>query len=257
MRFRKIIKLFEHGSVCVTGQRGSGKDMIISNVVARRHAAYVSNIDYSSKRCAFHPLSIQHINMYGNTYKNLLDDSVKKFTYAYPEGADIYISDIGVYFPSQYCNELNKALPGVPLFLALSRQIADCNVHLNVQNLNRAWDKFREQSDTYLTCNRCIVLFGKLVFQIITLYDRADSCQARIRPCRVPRGRGKDAKMQAAIYKDNFFNTHGNVKRRFLLYVNKSKYDTRHFKNIFAEVPQDEEKKISCVVPDPDPDPLF
>ena len=237
MRFKTLIrKYFKRGSVCVTGQRGTGKDMIMANVAARRKEPYVSNIDYAADGSEFHQLNIQDLCMNGMTYKDLLEGKIRKFRYAYPEGADIYISDIGIYFPSQYCNELNKHFASVPMFLALSRQIANCNVHLNTQNLGRAWDKFREQSDIYIMCDRCIVLFnGRLVLQSIILYDRADSCQARVRPCRVRKGRGKEAKAQVEIYRDNFYNQHGKVERKWLLYRNRSKYDTRYFKKLLIE----------------------
>ena len=36
MRFKKIIKLFEDQNVCVCGLRGTGKDLLMSNVVIRR-----------------------------------------------------------------------------------------------------------------------------------------------------------------------------------------------------------------------------
>lgn len=237
MRLKTLIrKYFARGSVCVTGQRGRGKDMLMANVVARRKAPYVSNIDYSCPGSDYHKLDYSEINLNGMTFRDLVSGNIRKYKYAYPEGADIYISDIGIYFPSQYCNELNKLYPGIPLFLALSRQIADCSVHLNVQNLSRAWDKFREQSDMYITADRCLVLFkGRFVIQRIIIYDRADSCQARVRPCRVRRGRGKEARAQVEIYRDNFFNQHGSVQARWLFYRNKSKYDTRYFKSLLIE----------------------
>ena len=236
MRLRKIIRCFEAGSVCVTGQRGTGKDMLMANVIAYRKAPYVSIMDYECASSEYHLLDFAALSMGGITYRDLISGNFKKFKYPYPEGADIYITDIGVFFPSQYCNELNKLYPSIPLFMALSRHIADCNVHLNVQNLNRAWDKFREQSDQYITCNRCFVFFkGKIVLQRITIYDRADSCQARVRPCRVRRGRGKEARANVDIYRDNFFNTHGEIRSHWLLYRNKSNYDTRFFKSLLVE----------------------
>lgn len=237
MRIETLIKkYFERGSVCVTGQRGCGKDMMMANVVARREQPYVANIDYCCPDSEYHELDMNELCMGGLTYRDLITGQIRKFKYAYPEGADIYITDIGVYFPSQYCNELNKMFASVPLFLALSRQIANCNVHLNVQNLNRAWDKFREQSDRYITAERCIVLFkGRFVIQRIIIYDRADSCQARIRPCRVRKGRGKEARAQVEIYKDNFYNQHGSIEARWLIYRNRSNYDTRYFKTLLVE----------------------
>ena len=238
MRFKKVVKLFEQGSVCVTGQRGCGKDMLTANVIARRKAAYVANLDYQCPDTEFHQLDYNALSLGGLTFKQLVQGDPPLSVYPYPEGADIYISDIGIYFPSQYCNELNKLFPSLPLFLALSRHIADCNVHLNVQNLNRAWDKFREQSDTYITANRCIVLFnGRWVIQQITIYDRAESCQARVRPCRIQKGRGKEGKTMVQIYKDNFYNQHGRVDSRILIYRNRSNYDTRFFKKLLIRDP--------------------
>lgn len=236
MRFKKVVNYFRRGSVCVTGQRGAGKDMLIANVVARRREPYVGNVDYCAEGSDHYDLDYDKLMLGGLSFKDLVKGQIVQSTYEYPEGADIYISDIGVYFPSQYCNDLNKMFHSLPLFLALSRQIADCNVHLNVQNLNRAWDKFREQSDRYITANWCLVLFkGRFVIQRITIYDRADSCQARIRPCRVRRGRGKEAKAQVEIYRDNFYNQHGSVESRWLFYRNKSNYDTRHFRKLLIK----------------------
>ena len=49
MGIRKIIKLFENGNVNVTGLRGTGKDVLFSNVIARRKSKYISNVDYNCK----------------------------------------------------------------------------------------------------------------------------------------------------------------------------------------------------------------
>ena len=53
MRLKKIIKLFENGSVAVCGLRGSGKDLLTANVVVRRKKPYVSNIDYGGMYMPF------------------------------------------------------------------------------------------------------------------------------------------------------------------------------------------------------------
>ena len=130
----------------------------------------------------------------------------------------------------------------LPIYLALSRQISRNNVHLNVQNLMRAWDKLREQCDTYITCNWCLYLFG-LVFQVVTVYDKYQSCVDRVKPCkvRVPLFNAQ-AKMQARTYRDNFSNVHGDVRRYLLVYRNKSKYDTHHFNKLLNEGVTSDEK---------------
>ena len=45
MRFKRIIRYFKRGNVCVTGLRGTGKDLLMGNVIARRKKNYVSNLN--------------------------------------------------------------------------------------------------------------------------------------------------------------------------------------------------------------------
>lgn len=230
MGLKKIIRMFNNGNVCVTGLRGTGKDMLIANVIARRKSPYVSNFNYKCNKSQFHPLIMSNLDT-KNSFLNFIENNVNPFSYAYPENADIYISDCGVYFPSQNFDFLNKHYGGIYTFQCLSRQIANVNVHLNTQNLNRVWDKLREQSDQYILCLSCKVI-GKLVFQKIRIYERADSCQARIPPNRVKRPliMQKELKMTYEMQHQNFLNQYGFIKTKFLIYFNKSHYDTRFFK---------------------------
>lgn len=227
MSIRKIVKMFEKGSVCVTGMRGRGKDLLIANVVARRNEPYVSNVSYGGE---YYALRLEMLNMGGNTYDDFIRDDLKPYKHPYKRGADIYVSDVGVYLPSQYCNELNKKYPYLPTYFALSRQVSGNSIHFNVQNLARAWDKIREMSDMYIMCNWCKVICG-IVIQSVTIYDKADSCQARVKPCRIRvplicSGERRDA---IEMYRDNFFNVHGTVKNMLLIYRNRSTYDTLIF----------------------------
>ena len=136
MGMKKILKLFKGGSVSVAGVRGSGKDMLFSNVIARRKGYYISNVDYKCKRSKFVKVNFKKLSV-GNTWKNLLEDKPKQYIYPYPDGTDIYLSDCGVYFPAQYCNELNKYYADLPVFMALSRQLGECNVHTNAPDILR------------------------------------------------------------------------------------------------------------------------
>lgn len=230
---RKIIRLFEDGNVCVTGLRGRGKDMLMANVVVRRNKPYVSNTVYSPK---------DHIHFVPddfacgrNTYNNFIKGDVNYYEYPFADGTDIYIGDMGVYFPSQYCNELNKAYGYFATFMALSRQLGECNVHFNVQNLNRAWDKIREQSDMYIMCNWCKVLFGKLVLQKVTVYEKYQSCVDRVPPYRIPcPWLNSDRIQRWQMDKQHYMCTYGRIKPRILIYWNKSNYDTRIFKEVLA-----------------------
>lgn len=238
MKISKVIKdYFRKGNVCVVGLKGRGKDILFSNVTARDFRPYISNVDYKND-CEFIPIDFKKLDV-KNNWKNLVFGEVVPYNYEYPEETDIYISDVGVYFPSQYCNELNKAYPNLPNFMALSRQLGLTNVHLNCQNLNRIWDKLREQSDTYILCNWCKVLFGKIVVQEITIYDNADACQRRVEPFRPIRppifnkaGQREIIKAKNIELKRAFNERNGTVKRRLLVYIHRSKYDTRVFKKI-------------------------
>lgn len=239
MRFKKVLQMFKDGNVCVTGLRGTGKDMLTANVVSRRKKPYVSNLDYGG---FYSPLDLKKINLGENTYKNFIDGDLHHYEFPYARGSDIYISDVGVYFPSQYCNELNRDYKYIPGYLALCRQVSHNNVHINVQNLNRAWDKIREQSDTYIRCRRCIYIpFIKLVFQQITVYDKYESCVNRVKPCQVSGfSLNPVARAQMDTYLDNFHNTHGSVKNRILLYFNRSSYDTYYFEKLLKGAPKNE-----------------
>lgn len=237
MGLNYIRQLFENGSVCVTGMKGSGKDMLIANVVARRgNKPYCSNIDYKVKG-EFIPLELAKFDVGGNTYRNFINGDIMPYNSPIGENIPIFISDVGVYLPSQYCNELNREYKFFPTFFALSRQLngEGCKVHINTQNLGRCWDKLREFSDRYLFCRWCKVLFGgKLVIQLVTEYDKAESCQARINPCAITSSifDDRNTKRQVDMYLDNFYNAHGLVRNHLLIYVNKANYNTRAFRDM-------------------------
>lgn len=235
MRFKKIVRLFEQGSVCVCGLRGKGKDVLFGNVIARRKKCdYISNLDYTNG-VSYIPFKYDDIDI-KNDYSNLISGNLNYYSFPYEYGTDIYLSDVGIYFPSQYNNLLNRDYKGLPVYMALSRQVSRNNVHINVQNLNRAWDKIREQSDTYITCNSCKIIFG-ICFMSITLYDKMESCCNRVRPCRItiPLFAKKEVKLNARIYRDDFFNKHGTVKKRILIFKNKSKHNTYAFEEYFKK----------------------
>lgn len=250
MGLNKIIKEFEKGNVCVVGLRGCGKDMLFANVIARRKQPYISNTDYHCDNSPYIKLKFDKLNI-KNNYKNFIADDIVPYDYPYPQNCDIYIADCGVYLPSQYCNNLNNLFPEFPSFYALSRHIANNNVHFNVQNLNRVWDKLREQSDTYIMANYCKVLkcrlpllsrlFNGLVIQKVTCYEKYQSAVDRVEPYRavkIPMFASKEMKAQLQRTDEEarrrYREVYGKVKSRLLIYKNKSKYDTRLFKGVLT-----------------------
>lgn len=239
MGINSIVKLFKQGNVCTCGLRGTGKDVLLGNVIHRRKNPYISNLDYGDnlKKSIIHvPLKLDYLDI-KNKYDNFHNGDINEYIYPYPKYCDIYLSDAGVYLPSQYCNELNKKYQGLIEFQQLSRQIGQCNFHINTQNLNRLWDKVREQSDIYIRCNWCKVLFGKIVIQKITLYDKYESCLNRVKPCRIaiPLFGSRESKMSARLYIDNWKNQHGKVKNKILIYKNKSRHDTLYFGDLLSK----------------------
>lgn len=239
MNLKKLIKkYYNQGNVCVDGLRGRGKDMLTSNIIYQRGNGYISNLDYHCKTANYTELDFDKLDV-KNSYDNFINGDIVYYDYPYNEKEDIYISDSQLYFPSQYCNELNKRYPRLPNFFALSRQLGLCNIHINTQNLNRLWDKIREQSDYYIKCNKCIVLFGKIVIQTVTIYDKYQSCIDRVEPFRslqVPMfAKGETCanfKLKNEELFRSFKQNNGMVKRRTLVYINRSNYDTRYFKSL-------------------------
>lgn len=242
MRLKKLYKkTFHKGNVIVTGLRGCGKDMLMANIISRFTKAYISNFDYHCKSKHIE-LDYNSIDCGGNTYRNLIENNLKYYKYPYPLDTDIYISDAGIYFPSQYCSQLDKEFKFMPMFQALSRQLGHgTNFHANVQNINRLWTKIAEQSDIFIMCNWCKVFFGKIVIQCITIYDKYDSCLNRVEPFKPLKpplltlnstNRAMYKVKNLEMYR-NFLERNGRVKRHLLLYTNKSKYDTYYFDKLF------------------------
>lgn len=234
MGLRKIIKLFDDGNVIVTGLRGRGKDMLFANVIERRKKPYVSNMDYQCRSVdsVYNPLDHSDIDCGKNTYKNFQSGDVNYYEFPYIDGTDVYISDAGIYYPAQFCNELNRDTPYMATFQALSRHLADANFHCNVQNLNRLWDKIREQSDTYIRCCWCKVFFGFVIQKVIT-YDKYESCLARVEPFRIPPRafNTKDGKNLRDIEKARYTQIYGHVVGHILIYRNRTNYNTRVFRD--------------------------
>lgn len=228
---RYFLKLFDSGNVIVTGLRGCGKDMAFCIAVNAKRRNYISNVNYSDprKRYKCFPFDANVWKIGGNEYKNFADNKIKKFVYPYPDGLDYYVSDAGVYFPSQYATELVKRYGGAPLFQALSRHLGDANVHCNVQNLNRLWDKIREQSDLYVCMKGCKVFFRRWALLRGAVYETAEACEKRLMPPRF--GIGKEA----ASRRVQFETQHGHIRTFWFFSKVPYKYDDRRFKRMLEQ----------------------
>lgn len=239
---KHIIKLFEEGNVCVTGLRGRGKDMLMSNVAVRRKKPYICNIAYDDNAI---PLDLSELECGKNDYRNFINGDVKYYVFPYEDGTDVYISDAGIYFPSQYCNELNRDYKYLATFQALTRHLAEANFHINVQNINRCYDKIREQCDQYITCKRCIYIplakwtrdkLRDLVIQTVIVYDKYQSCFDRVDPYKpkVPLLASAEMRQLDDLERQRYRQTFGKVEQRILIYTNRSSYNTREFREKLA-----------------------
>lgn len=235
-----VKRCFRDGNVIVTGLRGKGKDLLFSCVINASKSKYISNVDYTGD-LRYMPFKVEDISVGHNTFENFANGIVIPYKYPYPDGVDYYISDVGIYFPSQEFSRLNKFYASVPVFQALSRHLGDCNFHCNVQNLNRLWDKIREQADSYIRCARCRVRFHRFASFTVYYYDRYQSCVDRVKPMRKRWGRlGK-------LEYDKFTATYGTIKRLKFRRILRYPYDSRRFKTMLEEGLNEEEEQVEMV----------
>lgn len=231
---REIIKLFESGCVSVSGMMGTGKDLLMGNVIMRRKRPYISNMNYGG---AWIPLDWAKLDCGCNTYKNFISGDLNYYEWPYEDGFDIYGSDMGFTFPAHYHKELDKQYPYLPTLFGLIRQLGDCRFHVNSQALGRVWDKFREQSDIYITCKwviKPLIKWFGIVVQRVYIYESYESAVKRVPPFRVPRPLlNPERKFQWELAFQNYEIAHGRIYSRLLIYRNRSKHDTRQFKEMF------------------------
>lgn len=235
---RFILNCFKDGNVLVCGLRGRGKDMLFNWVIHKRRMSYISNVFFGGKRVdlfddkylkqlQFKPFDpVDDFSVGGNTSDNFIQNMLFPYKYPYPDGIDYYVSDSGIYFPSHLHSSLDKRYKSIPVFQAISRHLGACNVHCNVQNVNRLWDKIREQFDIYIQCRDCRVLFGKFVRLRTYVYDKYQSCVDRVKPMK--RRLGKNARIEY----DKFTGNYGTIKKCTLHFKLPFKYDDRVFKKM-------------------------
>lgn len=230
---REIVKDFEKNNVIVFGKKGCGKDLLFSEVIRKRKVPYVSNCDYGGE--GYKSFKPSQISLAPNDFRSFIDDkitTIKKDDSL--EGVDFYLSDGGIYFPSQYDGVLDKKYPSLPIFYALSRHLYASNFHINTQALGRIWLKIREQADTYIKACRVI----KLPFFLIVkarVYDKYESALNDVRPLKVAK-LNKYAKSEANMFKAS----QGYIKEGYLIIRKKAiSYDTRLFHTKVFGYPSD------------------
>lgn len=220
-----VVKRFKKTNVIVFGKKGSGKDLVFQKVInVRKKEGYYSNLTYGNK---FQSIKLGDVSVFPNTFENFINDNVRIVSKKLHENEDIYLSDCGVYLPSQYDSLLDKRFPSLPIYYALSRHLSNSNVHCNTQALSRVWKKLREQADTYIRVKKTF----KLPFILITqcyVYDKFSSAESELEPVRFRLG-NEISKAEVDIYRAS----NGEIKKGYIIQFKASvKYDTRAFHEI-------------------------
>lgn len=236
LKFRQVLKIFADKSTIVYGARGSGKDLLMSNVTAYRNLPYCSNMNYGEKSKnvpLWYPFDPIYIKLGGNKYSNFVRNQLIPYSYPLPDKVDYYISDAGVYFPSHEDSKLDKDFPEIPMFQALVRHLGDCNFHCNIQALDRLWKKIREQAECYILCISCKVSKRGKVTQKLRIYDRYQSALDKVEPLKVSMPLlGKGVKTDIKLSRARFKAQYGNIIDITVRYKNKASYDSRRFKKV-------------------------
>ena len=235
----RIKSAFANGSCCVYGRKGYGKDVLFAEMIKARNEKYFSNLDYGYD---FEHIDIKELELKPNDYHHFINGQIEKVEKNEKlEGHDIYISDAGVYLPSQFDSYLHKVYPSLPIFYALSRHLYNNGIHANAQSLGRIWKALREQADYYILLRkRCL----KLPFFIVlftTEYQRYESAQQELAPMKNTLF-NKYSKAEVEKYKAQ----HGFIQNGLLI-VPKChlKYDSRAFHEIIFKDKAPRKEKLT------------
>lgn len=235
---RLLLDSFEKGNCVVCGTKGKGKDLIFSYVIRKRKKEYYSNIQYNHIKSLYNDIKISDISIYPNTYQNFLNNDIVIVDKKLKEGCDFYISDSGVYLPSQLDSTLHKVYPSLPLTYAIIRHLYNSNIHCNVQRAERLWKALREQSDYFFTATGTINL-GIVLITTFRYYDKLESCCKDLRPFK----RSLSNEYQKAL-SEQTRSMYGDIKSGMIIQpIWTVKYDSRAFHNKVFGFPFKKEKK--------------
>lgn len=239
---REIVQEFRRCNVLVAGKKGAGKDLLFQEVIYKRHKPYYANIDYGGK---FTRVTCGDVSVFPNTYADFIKDKVEVVERRFAERRDIYISDGGIFLPSYMDSTLYKSFPSFPIYYALSRHLADHNVHVNVQNFGRLWKALREQADSYMLVHKTLRLPFFLLVDV-TIYDKYQSAEEGLDPIKVRMFKTKETS-------DEYHALHGYIKRGWVIIPKRHiRYNTRAFEKVlYGDAPRivERPKKSGSVSP--------
>lgn len=241
---KEITRSFENGNVGVFGKKRKGKDLLFQKIISMRknQVGYYSNIDYGFNKIKL--IDPSEMKYGPNTYDNFINGTLTKIERSFVEKADIYISDSGNIFPSQYEKLLDKKYPGTPLFVSLQGHTYDSNTHFNWNgSYTRLWKKVREQIDDMYKALGKVNIFGLIIFAKYRYFEKPESAELNLLPYK--KNRLLDSKQNKSL-REQYHATNGLIKDMWV-YLPKRilKYDTRAFEKVIFK--EDSERVIKYV----------
>ncbi|HEY8390531.1 MAG TPA: hypothetical protein VIL26_06255 [Clostridia bacterium] len=216
-----LVEQFRTRNVYVFGKKRTGKDLLFAHVIYLRGEKHYANMPYDDNT---EVIELKEINVGGNTFEHIIEGQIEPFEPQFEFGRDIYLSDAGIFFPSQYHRILEQKFPDMPIFFALSGHLYELNVHCNCQELGRVWDKLREQADCYIRVLGCKWYRNYALVSCIS-YTDYNAAERKISP---PSPKKSEKKLL------EFYEKYGEVVyRTFKIYKSYLKYDTHYFRHKF------------------------
>lgn len=225
MNLSFLSKKFDKSNMIVFGKKGSGKDLFFQTIIKYRKKKYYSNIPYGYDR--LESVAVGDLSVSPNTFEQSIDNKFEKIPVRFEEKVDFFISDGGIYLPSQYDSLIDKKYPSLFIFYVLIRHLYNSNVHINYNgSITRLYKKLREQADGYVKMRGVIRIFG-FFFLLGTYYDLFESAEKSLLPLS-SRAFNGFSKAEVDLYRAQ----NGFIKDFFVVIRKKSiKYDTRYFKD--------------------------
>lgn len=223
---KDILNRFKNGNVIVSGRKGYGKDLLFQYVINKRKSGYFSNLDYGG---CYHNIAVKDLELSPNDYNHFIKGEIKQINKNEEmEGHDIYLSDSGVYLPSQFDSTIQKVYPSLSIFFALNRHLYNNGMHLNAQRLDRIFKSLREQADSYILLRKRRIKIPFFIVIRTRVYEKYDSALQELEPLN-SRFFNKYSKAEVDLYKAK----HGYIKNG-LLFISKRSlhYDSRAFHKI-------------------------
>jgi hypothetical protein len=208
-------EMFTKGNMIVIGKKGKGKDVLFNHVINLIDMPHYANMPYNHNT---EIRLIKDLELAGNTFEALVNGTVTQCERTLQPNTNFWISDAGIFLPSQEDIVLQKLYPTLPVHYALSRQTYQMNIHANTQELTRVWKKLREQTDGVIFVRRNKKTSKHITLEIV-YWEYYKSAEAGIMPL------ASGTEQQYAEFEAKY----GIIERRFIrVYWEDVTFDTHY-----------------------------